>query len=640
MNAILNHVPHVEVLSMEALPNAIDAVTMHATIRTTTFPMMVRSRLNVRRKGGDKLEGLEALIRSQGLLQNLVGFEQVADGIRTGLIEVVAGARRLACIGRLIARGDLPEDFQIPYLLVSEDEAIAISLAENLGREPMHPADVFDAMLELSRRGVSAEDIGIAFGVDALTVRRRLKLANVSPRLVALYRDDEVSFDQMMALAVVDDHEAQEQAWDSLGKWSRQPHQLRRLLTAQHIDVQTDRVARFVGVEVFKKAGGEVVKDLFSDTGAGFITDGALLESLAAAKLERAAKGLAKEGFAWTAVRVRIDASELAAFASVRTVRRQADDSERTKLDALANELEVLDAQIEEAGDDGDFASLYAQQERLEDERRAVLDSLLGPHPADRALAGALVSIDDHGKLHIRRGLIRPEDRNKLEKLPSDAASGSDGKSKTRAVHSERLMTILTAHRTVALHAELMKRADVALVVMTHGLIERVFYRRGWSGRVAKVNIEMPALPVEVESGAAWSAVQERRAELAARLPAEVEGGQTLMVWLLAQPQELVSEFMAFCVGCSLDAIQSREKPAPSYAELAAGVGLDMHAWWRPTSDNYFAHVSKARMVEVVTEAVSKEAAVSLDKMSKAAAAGAAERCVAESGWMPGVLLG
>jgi ParB family chromosome partitioning protein len=40
-----------------------------------------------------------------------------------------------------------------------------------------------------------------------------MRLGNVSPRLLADYRPDTVTLDQLMSLALTDDHEAQEAAF-------------------------------------------------------------------------------------------------------------------------------------------------------------------------------------------------------------------------------------------------------------------------------------------------------------------------------------------------------------------------------------------------------------------------------------------
>jgi ParB family transcriptional regulator, chromosome partitioning protein len=49
-----------------------------------------------------------------------------------------------------------------------------------------------------------------------------MRLRNVSPRLLADYRADTVTVDQLMSLALTDDHEAQEaafyDAWNEKGR--------------------------------------------------------------------------------------------------------------------------------------------------------------------------------------------------------------------------------------------------------------------------------------------------------------------------------------------------------------------------------------------------------------------------------------
>ena len=138
--------------ALNSLAAPIAEATQHATLCLATCAQLVRSKLNVRRKQSDVSE-LMGLIRTQGLLQNLIGFRQMVAGVETGIIEIIAGGRRLNAIGLLIEAGFLPEDYSIPVLIVSEDEAIEISVTENLGREDMHPADLFEAMQDMVQRG-------------------------------------------------------------------------------------------------------------------------------------------------------------------------------------------------------------------------------------------------------------------------------------------------------------------------------------------------------------------------------------------------------------------------------------------------------------------------------------------------------
>lgn len=55
------------------------------------------------------------------------------------------------------------------------------SLAENVVRQDMHPADQFEAFHALHQGGTGIEDIAARFGVSAHTVRQRLRLLPFLP---------------------------------------------------------------------------------------------------------------------------------------------------------------------------------------------------------------------------------------------------------------------------------------------------------------------------------------------------------------------------------------------------------------------------------------------------------------------------
>ncbi len=607
----------------------------HATIRTEVHGRMVRSKLNVRRKATDVAE-LAALIQSQGLLQNLVGYPQTGEAGPTGVIEIVAGARRLAAIGQLIEAGALPADYQIPYLEVTADEAVEISLAENLGRANMHPADVFEAMLELSDRGRSIDDIALGFGIDCLTVRRRLKLANVAPRLLDLYRNDEANFEQMMALAISDDHAAQQQAWDGLSPHCRHPHELRRLLTAQQINVQTDRLARFVGIEAFEQAGGVVVRDLFSNSGAGYISDVGLLERLAAAKLENERAALATEGHGWIELLPRADHAALSEFARVRTTTSELSEEqneELTQLDAEEVDLELKIAALDD--EDCDEGLQLARALEHVDSRRDEINSSRTAIvlPSDRALSGAVITLDEAGNVVVRRDLVRPADKSKMLKVNAAGSPEEPGGRRTRSVHSDRLTRVLTSHRTAALQAEMIGRPDVALVIITHSLLCKLLTRYGTNRGCARVTLTEATLAEETRESEAVAALAARRQQILDSLPPD--DGQTWLDWLYQQPQAVVLDLLAYCVASSLDTVQDRDAPSPAFSVLGRALKLDMSRWWTAEAATYFNHVSKERIMAVVAEAVSPQAAVPLEKMKREAAAQAAERAMAGVSWLP-----
>jgi ParB family chromosome partitioning protein len=251
---------------------------MNTASEVVSIPLnkLVASRLNVRKIGGQSIEDLAASIKAHGLIHNLV----VTKATKGDKHEVVAGARRLAALNKLAKDKVIPKTWDVPCRVVDADASTESSLAENTIRQAMHPADQFTAFQQLVADGLGFEEIAARFGVTPITVRQRLKLANVAPRLFELYRTDEINLDQLMALAVTDDHAAQERVWESAQEWQRQPHALRRALTETMVDAASDPRARFVGIETYLNAGGLLERDLFQPQHEGYLIDAAKLDRL------------------------------------------------------------------------------------------------------------------------------------------------------------------------------------------------------------------------------------------------------------------------------------------------------------------------------------------------------------------------
>ena len=164
----------------------------------------------------------------------------------------------------------------------------------------MHPADQFEAFKKLAdERGFGAEEIAARFGVTAQVVRQRLRLGAVSPKLMQVYRDGELTLDQLTAFALTEDHARQEVVYERLS-YSRDASTIRRMLTETHA-AATDRRVQFVGIEAYAEAGGSILRDLFTEDRGGYLEDVALLDLLVTAKLGREADALrAAEGWKWT----------------------------------------------------------------------------------------------------------------------------------------------------------------------------------------------------------------------------------------------------------------------------------------------------------------------------------------------------
>ena len=161
---------------------------------------------NVRRTGrGNGIEELAASIAAHGLLQSLVVRPKLdGSGEPVGRYEVVAGGRRFTALKLLAKRRAFGKAVPVPRRVLDGEDAGEASLAENVVRLDMHPADQFEAFARWHQdgQGLGIEDIAARFGVSAHTVRQRLRLSTVSPRLLQAYRDGVLTLDQVMAFAV------------------------------------------------------------------------------------------------------------------------------------------------------------------------------------------------------------------------------------------------------------------------------------------------------------------------------------------------------------------------------------------------------------------------------------------------------
>jgi ParB family chromosome partitioning protein len=499
----------------------------------------------------------------------------------------------------------------------------------------MHPADQFEAFRTLIDAGQSVEDVAARFGVKPIIVQRRLKLANVCPTFIALYREGKITLEHLMALAVTDDHEKQQQAWKGLQPHERHPNALRRILTEHEVSFR-EPLARFVGIKAYEKAGGVTRRDLFAADDNGSMLDAELLRKLAADKLQRHAAQLKAEGLSWVDVHPTLDYASRAAYGRVRMILRDPSEQERQQHEALTAQQSEIEAKMAAAEDDeAQYAELSDQADAIEAGIESLREQRSTVHPEQQALAGAIVSIDHDGKVRIDRDLLRPDDAKRLEKEIARPAIASSGVTRT---HSAALVRRLTAHRTLALQAELTQQPMTAAVALTHRLVLHTFYLRGKSQR-SPVQIDIPETTLqghatELAGSAARLTLDAHRKALQDRLPVDVD---KVLPWLLEQSGSDVLSLLAYCAAVTLDGVQSDEGPS-ALDPLARAVALDMRVWWKPTVESYLGSVPKARILGVVTEAVSATAAASLAKLKKEPLAKAAEQQLANAGWLPAIL--
>ena len=601
---------------------------------------LVPSPANVRKTGVNiGIEELAASIAAHGLLQNL----QVRDSAK-GKFEVVAGGRRFAALKFLVKKRKLAKDAEIPCHVLDAEDAGEISLAENALQLPMHPADQFTAFYALTESGKGIEEIAARFGTSPAIVRQRLKLASVSPTLIDLYRADEMSLDQLMAFTVSDDHAAQEAAWFDQPDWQRSASTIRRMLTAAHVEADDPRV-RLVGLDIYKESGGCIVRDLFQPEHEGYLTDPALLDRLVVERLEAEAAAVRAEGWHWVEIVPRLDYATLRGFDRVEPEQVPLDPAQQAEFDRLSAEYDAL---IDEDSEDTE-PEIAAQLESLSEKIDLLAEGASQWSPADLAVAGAIVSVNQDGTVLIERGLLRAGDRP-ARRVPGEGKA-DEGSSEKRgsgldpaAPLSARLVEDLTAERTAALRAMMQENEVVALASVAHALALPVFYPYDRSADSC-LDLTLVSRDLRVsaegigESGAAIL-IGARHTAWEERLPAE---GAELFGWLLAQDRATIAGLIAFCAAMAVDAVRGKQDrpdcPRLGHADqLATALGLDMAVWWEPTKSRYLGRVPKALILGAVAEGVSRQCAENLAELKKDVLVPRAEAKLAGKGWLPVIL--
>ena len=622
---------------------------------------LVASPMNVRRHSASSVEELAALIASQGLLHPLIVTEHMVGRSRAGKLKfaVAAGERRRKALLLLQHRGHLARTHEVLCELVSPERALEVSVAENSGREALHPADEFEAFKAMIDGGKGIEDVAARFGVSVLTVQRRLKLSALSPKLLALYRQDGINLDQLMALAISDDHVAQERAWFDAQPWERSPAALRRKLTAGEVEAAGHALVRFVGIDAYEAAGGVVRRDLFDDEQSRYLSDSALLQRLAAEKLEALAAAVVQEGWAWVEPRLELDSQALRQFSPCVHTLREPTSQERDELAALDRRTVELEQQAQALDDAPEWSADEAECIDLEEQdiaaRRKVLrEGLKTWSPDVKGHAGAIVTVSREGDGEVIRGFVRDTDRKALRAQQSVGRSraaergpSTDNPASNLAVSepsgagcSESLAKRLAAHRTVASQLALSRNTPVALAALAHVLAQRVFvadYRR--SGSALQISTQPPEFALhaaadDLKQSTAWQALEAARLACKERLP---EHASSWLPWLIALPQAELLDLLALCGALTLNALPSAGATLDANA-IAQAVNLDMADWWEPTPQGYLNHVPKAQIVQALKEAGADLVDDGVGALKKDALVAKAHARLAGKRWLPAPL--
>jgi ParB family chromosome partitioning protein len=641
---------------------SVQKITLSSS-RDIPFDKLLLSQSNVRHvKAGVSIEELAEDIARRGLLMGL-SVRAVIDeaGEETGMFEIPAGGRRYRALALLVKQRRLAKNAPVPCIVRTDGLAEEDSLAENIQRAPLHPLDQFRAFLALRAKGQSEEEIAANQFVSVAVVKQRLRLASVSPKLLDVYAEDGMTLDQLMAFTVNGDHERQEQVFERLCQsYDKQPYTIRRMLTEGAVRA-SDKRAQFIGVDAYVEAGGTVLNDLFQGDDGGWLQDVGLVEMMIAEKLNEASVTIGAEGWKWIEVAPDFAYGHTYGLRQIRGETVPLTPEEEATLAALQQEvddIETASAEAEELTEEqGQRMGEFETAIKALNARPVVFD-------ADEVVrAGAFVSIAADGSLRIERGYVRPEDELPVEpeladeRDDEDAAGAGDagaegdepnGPAVLPATEPEedeglrpipdKLLTELTAHRTLALRHALGERPDVAFLAALHALALGVFYayRSDTCLELDLKSIQFGSKAPGLNDNPLARAFDERHQSWRSALPKD---SGDLWDALDAFDGDSRAALFAHCVSLSVNAVHeawNRRPKAFAHADrLAQTVDLDMAASWSPTAANFLGRVTKARILQAVTEGRGQRAADRIEHLKKVEMATEAETLLAGSGWLP-----
>ncbi|MDH1271774.1 chromosome partitioning protein ParB, partial [Rhizobium pusense] len=534
---------------------------------------------------------------------------------------------------------------------------------------PLHPADQFEAFRTLAdTRGWGAEEIAARFGVSAHVVKQRMRLGAVSPKLMKLYREGGLNLEQLMAFAITDDHARQEQVYANL-HYNKDASIIRRDLTANNVPA-TDRRAVFIGADAYQKAGGTIIRDLFTEDRGGYFEDAALLDRLVLEELEKIAYFWFKaEEWKWW--QASIDYPHGHGCRRVYRHPVELSDEEEAIYAAAKEKYAALSEKWE--GADELPPKVAKRLQRLEEEIISI-DARRHAYDRDDMNRGGLFVVLNHdGQARIERGFIRPEDEAP-EPEAEEPATGADGETVIDGVRvngdgeiiedvsspdpdsgggdepegdagqpiSDLLTRDLTAHRTLGLRLALGEQPDMALIAVTHALAAQTFYLgvNAHALEIRPISADLDGHAVGIEDTAAAKMLADRHAGWAQDMPKDVADLWDFIAGL--DPVSVMALF-AHCASLTVNAVRLPWEHGKRHAHatadrLATALALDMSQHWTPTVNTYLGRVTKAHILEAVVVGAGYGAAERIKDKKKQEMAEDAEQLLAGTGWLPPLL--
>jgi len=187
----------------------------------------------------------------------------------------------------------------------------------------------------------------------------------------------------------------------------------------------------------------------------------------------------------------------------------------------------------------------------------------------------------------------------------------------------------------------LAEQPGIALIALTHTLTAQLFYSYTEAGclEVRPTVTPLGSHADGIEDTPLAARASEQHEAWAERMPRDVAD---LWAFIVGLDEGTRIALLAHCAARTVNALRlpwdRKPRSLQTADRLAGALALDVAKDWTPTVDSYLGRVTKAHIVEAVTEGVSEDAARRIADMKKPDMAQAAEQLLAGTGWLPAIL--
>ena len=553
----------------------------------------------------------------------------------------------------------------MPCKIAANGNAGELSLAENVVRIAMHPADQVVAFSQLAKSGATVAAIAARFGVTERLVEQRLRLGNAAPELLDAYRADEIDLETLKAFSVTTNHDRQLSVWEQVSTQGYRPSawQVKRMLTEERVPAGSP-MARFVGVDAYEAAGGPVLRDLFADEyeHGVWLEDPALLIELATKKLTAAADELSTR-WKWAEAMADVDWSATARFGRIQPEPAEPTDAEKAEIEKLRARHDELATMDEDEWTEALVEEADAIEPRL-DQIEADIEARARFKPEDFAIAGCIATIGRDGSLQVIQGLVKPEDMPKpaqtadagaatqstddgdtdAGRIAGPAMSTSMQPPKDREAEARKdagvgigLADDLRSIRTALVKAHLAEDFEAAFDLTVFQLVRAVFargYTASWHALDIAFNetADRPTNRTNDDDFAGWSPGEAMLADWS-HLPFEwMEGDDDAACFaaLRGLPRADKEKLFAAAVARTVKGQLAFEHGArPELEATVARLDIDFASHVRPTGDMLWSRIRKDRILDVARQTLGTTWASARSKYKKADLAKAMEEAFA-----------